>query len=158
MLLFPKQNQLFLFKKPLDPTLPFLAHKHSHCFKGSTFWASPSTFFMKWASPSTFFMKWREDHYLETQCAHHAQQKLRNLLSSTGPGSLIGIGFCMAFLTSIPIISLILILRVTWELTSYPTHKFDWTNPAHLHCSHPMALQIYAPYPPIYDEIFQRIL
>ena len=63
-------------KKPLDPTLPFLAHKHSHCFKGSTFWASPST----------FFMKWREDHYLETQCAHHAQQKLRNLLSSTGPG------------------------------------------------------------------------
>ena len=38
------------------------------------------------------------------------------------------------------------------------SHKFDWTNPAHLHCSHPMALQIYAPYPPIYDEIFQRIL
>ena len=111
MFLFPKQKQLFLFKKPLDPTLPFLAHKHSHCFKGSTFWASPST----------FFMKWKEDHYLETQCAHHAQQKLRNLLSSTGPGWLIGIGFCMAFLTSIPIISLILILRVTWELTSYPT-------------------------------------
>ena len=27
---------------------------------------------------------------------------------------------------------------------------------AHLHCSHPMALQVYAPYPPIYDEIFQR--
>ena len=54
--------------------------------KVALLWASPSTFFMKWASPSTFFMKWREDHYLETQCAHHAQQKLRNLLSSTGPG------------------------------------------------------------------------
>ena len=63
-------------------------------------------------SPSTFFMKWREDHYLETQCAHQAQQKLRNLLSSTGPGWLIGIGLCMAFLTPIPTISLILILKV----------------------------------------------
>ena len=97
---FPNKPTFICLKQPLDPTLPFLAHKHSHCFKGSTFWASPST----------FFMKWREDHYLETQCAHQAQQKLRNLLSSTA--WLIGICFCMAFLTSIPIISLILILRV----------------------------------------------
>ena len=76
VLLFPKQTNFSFFKQPLDPTLPFLAHKHSHCCKGSTFWASPST----------FFMKWREDHYLKAQCAHQAQQKLRNLLSSTGPG------------------------------------------------------------------------
>ena len=111
---------------------------------------------MKWASPSTFFMKWREDHYLETQCAHHAQQKLRNLLSSTGPGWLIGIGFCMAFLTSIPNKPH---PHSQGHLRAHIlSHKFDWTNPAHLHCSHPMALQIYAPYPPIYDEIFQRIL
>ena len=120
---FPNKPTFICLKQPLDPTLPFLAHKHSHCCKGSTFWASPSTFFMKWASPSTFFMKWREDHYLETQCAHQAQQKLRNLLSSTGPGWLIGIGLCMAFLTPIPIISLILILREPlceyWEFTSY---------------------------------------
>ena len=113
VLLFPPNKTNFSFlRQPLDPTLPFLAQKHSHCFKGSTFWASPSTFFMKWASPFTFFMKWREDHCLETQCAHQAQQKLRNLLSSTGHGWLIGTGLCMAFLTPIPIISLILILRV----------------------------------------------
>ena len=86
VLLFPKQTNFSFLKQPLGPTLPFLAHKHSHCCKGSTFWASPSTFFMKWASPSTFLMKWREDQYLETQCAHQAQQKLRSLLSSTGPG------------------------------------------------------------------------
>ena len=91
-----------------------------------TFWVSPSTFFMKLVSPSTFLMKWREDHYLETQCAHQAQQKLRNLLSR--PGRLIGIGLCMAFLTPIPTISLILILKghrepfcEHWEFTSYPT-------------------------------------
>ena len=130
-----------------------LAHKHSHCFKASTFWVSPPT----------FFMTWREDHYLEAPCAHQAQQKLRNLRSSTA--WLVGIGFCVAFLTPIPIISLILIFRVIGNLSAMRAlgihilpHKFDWTNPAHLHCSHTMALQVYAPYPRIYDEIFQRTL